>query len=216
MSDWVAPNSEHPPPKPGETPLHAAARTGDAVQIRALVDRGIPVDDLFEIQLDPGARPESATPLMVAAGSGNVASAETLQLLLDLGAVATAAPCGVSALWYASGGLGWNYPPGGDSARVEVLLAAGADPNTARPSGNGTGPGTSALAHACGTGDATRVALLLDAGADPEPTGARPPFQVPLYQAAESGSAACVSLLLEAGVDPKPTSTTMRIRLSPQ
>lgn len=204
MTAWVAPNSEFAPPKQGEPPLHGAARTGDVGQIKTLIQDGVPIDDLFEIQLDPGARQEPSTPLMVAAGSGDGATAETLQLLLDLGASVAVSPSGVTALWYASGGLGWNYPPGGDAARVAMLLAAGADPNTARPPRSGTGPGISALAHACGAGDAARVALLLDAGANPEPAGALPPFQVPLYQAAESGSAACVSLLLEAGVDPKP------------
>lgn len=204
MTDWAAPNTDYPPPKPGEPPLHTAARVGDSGKISELVASGTPVDSLFEIQLDPGARPEPATALMVAAGSNDGATAETVELLLELGASVTPGPSGVSALWYACSGLGWNYPPGGDSLRVSALLSAGADPNVARPSRSEAGRGISALARACSTGDEDRVGMLLAGGADPDPVGARPPFEVPLYQAAESGSAKCVSLLLEAGADPMP------------
>jgi len=56
VTDWAAPNSEYAPPKPGEPPLHAAARLGDNEEILALVNAGSPADGLFEIQLDPGAR----------------------------------------------------------------------------------------------------------------------------------------------------------------
>jgi len=204
VTDWAAPNSEYRPPKPGEPPLHAAARVGDPDKISSLVAAGTAVDALFEIQLDPGARAERATALMVAAGSNDGATVETVQLLLDLGASPGPGLSGVSALWYACSGLGWNYPLGGDAPRVAALLEAGADPNVSRPNSSGDQPGVSALARASSTGDATRVEMLLDAGADPDPAGGRPPFELPLYQAAESGSGACVSLLLKAGADPMP------------
>ncbi len=197
---WLPPNTKYPPPKVGEPPLHVAARVGDQDGIRELVAAGTPVDELFDIGLDPGARPQTATPLMVAAGSADGASAETVRLLIGLGASVAVGPTGVSALWYASHGLGWNYPPGGDAERVAELLSAGSDPNVTRPVGRSApGVGVSALARAAGTGDSERVRLLLEAGADPAPARASPPYEMPLYQAAESGSAECVRLLVSAG-----------------
>jgi ankyrin repeat protein len=207
---WTPPNPKYPPPKAGEPRLHRAARVGDHGQIRAFVSEGDDVNELFEINLDPGARAEPATPLMVAAGSGLMvaagsgegASATTLQLLLELGAE-VAPGDGLSPLPYASIGLGWNYPPGGDAERVAVLLAAGADPQATAKNG------ASALACAGRSGDPERVRLLLGAGADPMPPcvedrGGQPwlfGFRDPLFMACESGSAECVRLLLGAGVD---------------
>ena len=179
--------------------LHRAARLGDHGQIRTLVEGGADVDEVFEIQLDPDGIRTPATPLMVAAGSSYGASAATLRLLLELGA-SVAPKAGMSALPIACSGLGWNYPPGGDADRVEVLLAAGADPSATMKNG------ASALACAASSGDAERVRLLLDAGADPMPESMQEsggyriflPFRDPLFMAAESGSAACLRLLLDA------------------
>jgi cytohesin len=203
--EWTPPNKEHPPPKADEPALHLAARTGDHDRIRELVEGGVPVDDLFDIALDPGARAQPATPLMVAAGSGDGASVATVSILLELGASIEVGPSGVSALWYACSGLGWNYPPGGDSDRVAKLLEAGSDPRVARPVGRTipglpAGVGRSALSLAAEVGDPERVRLLLEAGADAAPDGASPPFEVPLHCAAMSGSAECIWLLIEAGV----------------
>ena len=189
------------PPKPGEPALHRAARLGEHAQIRALVAGGADIDEMVEIQLDPGARREPVTALVVAAGSGDGASAETVTLLIELGA-SIALRTGLCPLPYACLGLGWNYPPGGDAERVDVLLAAGAD--HAATAANGA----SALACAARSGDPERVRLLLEAGADPMPVSARDgddPFSAtfcdPLFVAAESGSADCVRLLLDAGAD---------------
>lgn len=173
--------------------MHRAARLGDDDAIRALVDAGAPVDELFDIALDPGARQQPATPLMVAAGSGDGATAATVRLLLPLGASVEPGPSGMSALSYACAGLGWNYPPGGDAARVAALLAAGADPDVAG------GNGISALARAAGSGDPERVRRLLEAGANPRPP-ARRSSQSPLDQAVRSGSLGCVRALLAAGI----------------
>jgi ankyrin repeat protein len=170
-----------------------------------LVDGGIPVDALFEIQLDPGARAEPATPLMVAAGSGDGATVATVRLLLELGASVEQAPAGMTALWYAAGGLSWNYRPGGDAERVAALIEKGADATATRPARSSRGGvGVSALARAAAAGDPERVRLLLAAGADPAPNGALPPSEVPLEAAVESGSVDSVRLLLGAGapVDP--------------
>lgn len=163
---------------------------------------GANVDELFDIQLGPGARRAAATPLIVAAGSVDGASAATVRLLLELGASVDPRP-GLSPLAYACSGLGWNYPPGGDADRVAVLLAAGADPAATLPNG------ASALACAARSGDPERVRLLLDAGADPMPDciveragdAMLLPFLDPLFMAAASGSAPCVRLLLDAGAD---------------
>jgi cytohesin len=198
VSSWTPPNSKHPPPKLGEPPLHRAARQGHDEEVRQLVHGGVRVDDLFEIQLDPGARPEPASALMVAAGSGDGATVATVQLLLDLGAEVELAPIGMTALWYASGGLSWNYRPGGDAPRLAALLDAGADASFTRPARSG-GAGVSPLARAAAAGDPDRVRLLIDAGADPDPEGALPPFEVPLDAAIESGSVESVRLLLAAG-----------------
>lgn len=202
VSSWIPPNRTHPPPKPGEPPLHRAARLGDHDQIRALVQQGAAVDQLFEIQLDPGGRHEPASPLMVAAGSSDGASAATLSLLLELGASVQPQP-GLAALIYACVGLGWNYPPGGDADRVALLLSAGADPQVTAPNGAST------LACAARSGDPERVRLLLEAGVDPMPdsTVERAGHRIllgfldPLLMAAESGSALCLRLLLDAGAD---------------
>jgi hypothetical protein len=185
--------------------LHRAARLGDHQEIEALARAGANVDDLFDIQLDPGARRAPTTPPMVAAGSADGASAATLLLLLELGASVNPGP-GLSPLAYACSGLGWNYPPGGDADRVAVLLAAGADPAGTIPNG------ASALACAARSGDPERVRLLLEAGADPMPDciveraghAMLLPFLDPLFMAAESGSAPCARLLLDAGGRPRP------------
>jgi ankyrin repeat protein len=181
------PSSSFQSPKDGEPPLHRAARVGDHEAIRSLVAAGVPVDDRFNIRLDPKAREQLATPLMMAVGSADGASAETVELLVTLGA----SPRG--ALAYATG-LGWNSPPGGDAARLAVLLRAGSDPNEAN-----------ALAAVARTGDVERLRLLLDAGATPSRVG-RPTFtsESPTHQAAASGSLECVRLLLDAGAEPDP------------
>lgn len=202
MQSWVPPNGECPPPKPGEPELHRAARLGDHERIRALVAVGADINELFDMELDPGAWPSTCSPLMVAAGSGYGASVETVELLLALGASVEPAP-GLSPLLYACLGLGWNYPPGGDAARVSALLAAGADPSAVGPNG------ATALARAAESADAERVRLLLRAGADPMPScvevhGGHPwlmPFRDPLCMAAEHGPIESVRLLIEAGVD---------------
>jgi ankyrin repeat protein len=202
MEAWTPPNSKYPPPKVGEPALHRAARLGDDDAIRALVAAGADVDELFEINLDPGSRPAPASPLMVAAGSADGASAATVDLLLTLRA-SIEPRAGLSALPYACLGLGWNYPPGGDAGRVAALLAAGADVEAR------AGNGASALACASRSGDPARVALLLQAGADPMPAcvedrGGHPflfDFRDPLRMAAASGAVEAVRLLLDAGAD---------------
>jgi ankyrin repeat protein len=150
----------------------------------------VPIDDLFDIQLDPSARPRLATPLMVAVGSADGATAATVDLLLALGA----SPVGT--LEYACG-LGWNYLAAGDAARLASLLRAGADPNEGNP-----------LAAAARIGDPHRLRILLEAGATPEPAGMHSSWQSPIQQAAKSGTLECVGLLLDAGASADPVFST--------
>lgn len=158
---WQPPNSEYPPPKAGEPPIHRAARLGDHDAIRQLAASSPCLETVFDLSLDPGARPWLTTPLMVAAGSGDGASVETVRLLLDLGADASRMVEGHSAASFACLGLGWNYRPGGDADRLRVLLDSGS-PLPPIP-----GLANRLLCAAAGSGDAARVRLLLDRGLNP-------------------------------------------------
>lgn len=158
MSVWVPPNSTYPPPKHGEPPLHAAARLGNIPEIRRLVRQGANVNESFDISLDPGAYECPATPLMVAAGSGDGATVETVQALLDLGADPALELDGSSAADFACQGLGWNYRPGGDAARLRLLLDRGAALPTDPQDANRL------LCRTASLGDPRRLKVLLDHG----------------------------------------------------
>jgi uncharacterized protein len=79
----------------------------------------------------------------------------------------------------------------GRCGTVELLLSAGADPNSS--------PRFSPLNMAAHQGHVDVVAILLNAGADIEGRG--PQDRTPLLNAAMSGSIETVRLLLEAGAD---------------
>lgn len=157
-TSWTPPNTNYPPPKPGEPPLHTAARLGDHSAILSLVDGGADIDAVFDIGLDPGAHAKPATPLMVAAGSGDGATIETVQLLLELGADPTRVVGRNSAATMASAGLGWNYRPGGDADRLRFLLDKGA-PLPQKPS-----VANRVLCDTARNGDSTRLEVLLQHG----------------------------------------------------
>jgi ankyrin repeat protein len=207
MDDYD-PNPDYLPPKPGEPALHRAARVGDAEAIRALAAQGADLDSAFDLRLDPHGRHMRATPLMVAAGSGDGASAATVELLIALGASPAQRVDGRSALCFAAGGLGWNYRPGGDAARLRLLI------EQCRDVGEVDERGVTLVAEAAGTGDVERVRVLLDAGALPDPAPkvqthsdegvlqAPWTFQIPLHVAAQAGSAPMLRLLLAAGAVP--------------
>jgi cytohesin len=213
---------------PEEPPLHRAARVGDHDEIRRLVESGAAIDETFNLAgSGPTVRPQPATPLMLAAGTGEGATVDTVRLLLELGASTDPGPVGFSALSFACGGLGWTCGPGGDAARIAELLRAGSDPNVIPWNGE------PALASAARAGDPERVRLLLEAGADPAPDPRDlqadydhsrreylrqqhegdpdrcdpPPALMPvrcnrlaLHRAAASRSEECVRMLLAAGV----------------
>ncbi len=160
MTEYTPPNAEYPPPKAGEPALHLAARIGDHAAIRALAKSGTDLNAAFDIGLDPGARPHPATPLMVAAGSGDGATDATVKLLLELGADATVVLGRSSAATFAFVGLGWNYRPGGDAARARMLLEAGS-PLPKHPE-----HANDLLCRAAAAGDAERLRVLLERGLD--------------------------------------------------
>lgn len=161
MESFEPPNTEFPPPKAGEPPLHRAAREGDHSAIRTLAAAGADLDAVFNIQLDPGARETPSTPLMVAAGSGDGATEATVALLLELGADPKIVLGGASAATFAMEGLGWNYKPGGDAVRAKLVLNAGCpmprDPERANR----------LLCETAATGDAERLRVLLERSLNP-------------------------------------------------
>lgn len=143
--------------------MHRAARTGDVAALRSFVAEGADLGAEFDIGLDPGARAHPATALMVAAGSGDGADADTVRALLELGADATFVNDSGSAATFACLGLGWNYRAGGDAERLQVLLDAGCP----LPTTGWAGPRM--VASVCSEGDADRLRLLLGHGMSPDP-----------------------------------------------
>lgn len=157
MTPWFG-NTEHPPPKAGEPAMHRAARLGDHAAIRDLASQGADLETEFDIGLDPGARVWPATPLMMAAGSGDGASVETVKLLLELGADPRHTVGSQSAATFACSGLGWNYRPGGDEERLRVLLTAGSPLPTSLSALNRL------MCDASFAGDIDRLRVLLEHG----------------------------------------------------
>jgi ankyrin repeat protein len=157
------PNPEHLGPKPGEPELHRASRLGDTVALRRLAAAGEDLNSVFDIGLDPGAYPRPATPLMVAAGSGDGATVETVRLLLELGADPHLETEAGSAAVFACIGLGWNYRPGGDAARLRHLLDAGCPLPLTGEKASRLVAGVAAL------GDPARLSVLLGLGGPADP-----------------------------------------------
>jgi ankyrin repeat protein len=203
-------NPQYLPPKNDEPALHCAARLGDHERIRQLVSEGVDINRPFDMALDPGGRSALATPLMVAAGSGDGARVETMKLLLDLDADPLLSFEWGSIARFAAGGLGWNYLPGGDAPRLQLCLDLGCDPNET------DSRGVTLLADAAATGDVDRVKILLDARANPNgnrivvPSRLKNPpfdedspfsFRIPLHNAVEANEIKMVHLLIVAGAD---------------
>jgi hypothetical protein len=199
MDDPYAPEAFRALLVAAESPLHRAARLGDHDGIRALVAAGADLEKEVELWYQPG---ESVrlTPVLIAAGSSDGATVDTVRLLLDLGAAPVPPEDRelLSAARCAAGGLDYLFPGSGDAARLRLALERGCDPDE-------TCCDISLLAAAAETGDLERARVVLDAGADPDPPGyLRPPieFQIPLFTAAKSGNAAVVRALLDAGATP--------------
>ncbi|MEZ4362840.1 MAG: ankyrin repeat domain-containing protein [Kofleriaceae bacterium] len=183
------------PPDGSDPPLHLAALVGDHAQLEALAARGAALDEGFDARAQRGAWPTTVTPLMVAAGSGEGASVETLELLVRLGARLDVDLGSGTAASFAVGRR-WRYQTGGDARRLQWLLAHGLDAEEQVR-------GVSLLAQAASNGGGARLQVLLAAGARPDPPpGAEHAVKVPLLCAAEHATAADVRTLLAAGADP--------------
>jgi ankyrin repeat protein len=126
----------------GETPLTLACSNGNAAIAQMLLAGGADAN---------AGRWSGETALMIAAGSGNP---RVIQMLLDHGAKVDAVEShkGQNALMWAAANR--------HTEAVDLLLKAGANPNTASKSG------FTPLVFATEEGDAKTVASLLAAGAD--------------------------------------------------
>jgi ankyrin repeat protein len=156
--------------------LSQAIKSGDVEATRALLESEADVN---------AAEPDGTTPLHWAA---NRSDPETAAALIENGASVNASNrYGVTPLVAACMGTG-------DVAVVELLLDAGADPDSAMPSGQ------SALMTAARSGKADVVDLLVARGADIE---AREQWrgQNALMWAAAEGHPDTIKTLVEAGAD---------------
>lgn len=164
--------------------LHSAALVGDHARIRALVAAGADINERrAEILPD-------ATPLMIAAGSVDGASLETVELLLSLGAdPSIRSPAEIAC-------RGITPRTSGGWARFRRLVEAGSSLDV-------TGRhGRALLIHAAITGESEIFDYLWQRGVDPttpDPTADRY-GESPLFLAAESGMVDVVRRL--AAVDP--------------
>ncbi len=204
MNEWVPPNKDYPPPKRGEPPLHRAARLGDQEEIERRIAAGDDINLAFDMSLDPAARSTFATPLMVAAGSGDGATVETLRLLVEQGADPQIFWSNQSAVTFAARGLGWNYRPGGDAARLCFLLGLGV------PVAGNDKMSNRAICDRAAAGDLERLKLLVEAGCGTNGysrhgKASKPSdlhcFEIPIFMAARSGDVDCVWYLLVNGAN---------------
>ena len=158
-------------PAPG---LIDAAKTGDAVRVRALLEAGAEAD---------AAQLDGSSALLWASHRDD---RESVQLLIDVGAdVSAGNDLGATPLWAAS--------ENGSTALVRMLLEAGADPNRQLLSGE------TPVMVAARAGSAEVVRQLAAAGADLDRQGSR--GQTALMWAAAQRHPEVVEALLEAGAD---------------
>jgi ankyrin repeat protein len=163
-----------------EDPLLQAAKAGDAIRVRSLLQRGADLKT---------AAPDGSTALhwAVEADYPEVAS-----LLIHNGAnVSAANRYGVTPLSLAC--------TNGNAAMIELLLKAGADPNTTLAEGE------TALMTAARTGKPEAVEALLAHGADVQRKETWR-GQTALMWAAAEGHEAVVRRLMVAGADPRTRS----------
>jgi len=114
------------PPKTGEPAIHRAARCGLHDEIKSLVMSGADLNLVFDMNIDPSNYPPfPMTPLMVAAGSGDGASVDTVELLISLGADVNISIESETAACLAFKGLGPGYEESTDTLRLEFLLQSG-------------------------------------------------------------------------------------------
>lgn len=183
-----APRASKPTPADsGLPPLHHAAWIGDADTIRAQVAAGADVDGSVRVSVGGQTR-ISASPLQIAAGSSAGATADTLRLLVELGARPDRSWEGRTALRFAVGGY--------DVTRVltSEIRSLGADPTRHLGGRSGLRP---PRALASRGGDVARIRYLLENGCYADEIDHD---DVPLLaEAAYIGDPARVALLLAYG-----------------
>ncbi len=168
------------------SPIANAAMNGDADTVRALLKKGVDVNE---------AQGDGTTALHWAAMKGN---AEVAQMLIFAGANlrATTRLGGYTPLYLAA--------KGGHSAVVAALLAAGADAKTT------TSNGTTPLMIAAAAGDTKTITSLVENGSDINAKDTAK-GETPLMFAAAFNRADAVKLLLARGADH--TTTTKVVDL---
>jgi ankyrin repeat protein len=161
----------------------AAAAEGDLALVELLLEAGMPA----------ATRDQWGSSALLEASRNDRTA--VVSRLLARGAKPGDAPGGEPPLTVAaeSGSLG----------ALEVLLAAGADPDQAADPTKG--PGGSPLQRACAAEVWEAARLLLGAGASPLLVAS--PLPSPLFLAAESGHSPTVALLLGKGADPNTRGT---------
>lgn len=160
------------PPEPPEPPIHRAARLGDLIELRRLLDAGADINARADLEVDNGPYLRQLTPLMVAARSVEGASVQTIEFLLHRGADLHAeSEGGNTAAWYAAGKGGrWDFhewrllPDHVD--RMRLLLDSGLKASECNFVGR------SLITEACSAGDPARLKLLLERGAEHTPPAA--------------------------------------------
>ena len=131
----------------GYTPVHFAAHMGNAAALTVLLDAGVPVDCLGDPRFA-----SYETPLCAACGSW-MRNIEEVQLLLQRGAAVNPGPQLAIPLHEAASR--------GNAGVMNLLLAAGADPNAADEDGN------TAMHRAARALRPAPVRLIAAWGADP-------------------------------------------------
>jgi ankyrin repeat protein len=158
-----------------------AVKAGDAVRVRALIDKRADVN---------APQADGTTALHWAVDRD---AADIVQMLIRSGAnVKAANRYGATPLWLAS--------VNGNAKTMSMLIEAGADPSSAN------GDGETALMVAARTGKNDAVNLLLTRGADPN---AKENWrgQTALMWAAAEGHAAVIKTLIARGADLRARST---------
>ncbi len=165
----------------GQAPIADAAMNGDVAAVRALLKKGVDVNE---------AQGDGTTALHWAAIKGNT---EVAQMLIFAGANlrATTRLGGYTPLYLAA--------KGGHSAIVAALLAAGADPKAT------TTNGTTPLMIAAAAGDTRTITALVENGSDINAKDTAK-GETPLMFAAAFNRVDAVKLLLARGADHKATT----------
>jgi ankyrin repeat protein len=185
--------------------LHRAVHIGDLEELKKLLTQGEDINSRFDLTSEQGSFACQLTPLMIAAGSGDGATVETLQFLVENGADIYAKSAGdTTAAWYAASHgnisrfFNTNIRKSKDYAnKLFYLLEQGLDPWECANNGR------SLISEACRLGDIHCISLLLEKGVKPISNShieELNSFQIPLFCAVESNFLPCVEMIINTGV----------------